>query len=368
MTNLRLIADDLTGALDTAAEFVGMTGPIDAFWHGSIPTVLPANAALDSSTRELHPDAATPVITMLAPTLNGATVAFKKVDSLMRGPTLAEIATCVRVGGWRQAIMAPAFPYQGRATRDGVQYARDMQGHWSAVSDDLIARLQELGLQARVGQPDTPLPPGICVFDAETDADLDCVVALAKATDPVLWIGTGGLAQSIARLAPPPAGTDLPLPLLGLFGSDQAATEVQLAACGTDWVSLKDGGPAEARLVAARLGTSGRVAASLDLPAGLGRDIAARRIAAALHRLVRDIPRPGTLLVAGGETLRSLCHSLGARSLVIQGRIVPGVPRSLLRGGLWDGVTVVSKSGAFGPPTLLRDLLRGTQRATERMA
>jgi hypothetical protein len=33
------------------------------------------------------------------------------------------------------------------------------------------------------------------------------------------------------------------------------------------------------------------------------------------------------------------------------------VPRSILRGGRWGGVTVISKSGAFGTPALLRDLL-----------
>jgi uncharacterized protein YgbK (DUF1537 family) len=72
------------------------------------------------------------------------------------------------------------------------------------------------------------------------------------------------------------------------------------------------------------------------------------------------MPPPGTLVVAGGETLRGLCLSLGARSLELQGRIIPGLPRSIMRGGRWDGVTVISKSGAFGTPTLLRDLLRGT--------
>jgi len=50
----------------------------------------------------------------------------------------------------------------------------------------------------------------------------------------------------------------------------------------------------------------------------------------------------------------------------VQGRIVPGLPRSILRGGAWDGVTVVSKSGAFGYPTLLRDLLDGSPLITER--
>jgi uncharacterized protein YgbK (DUF1537 family) len=182
----------------------------------------------------------------------------------------------------------------------------------------------------------------------------------------VLWIGTGGIAQALARATPPPANPHLPLPLLGLFGSDHAVTARQLAACGTDWTTLRDGTPAEVRSVAARLRTTGQVVASLELPLGLDRKVAADRIATALHRLVRDLPPPGTLLVAGGETLRGLCLSVEARSLSIAGRLVPGVPCSRIRGGLWDGVTVVSKSGAFGSPNLLRDLLRRTHAATER--
>jgi uncharacterized protein YgbK (DUF1537 family) len=33
------------------------------------------------------------------------------------------------------------------------------------------------------------------------------------------------------------------------------------------------------------------------------------------------------------------------------------VPRSILQGGAWDGLPVISKSGAFGQDALLRDLL-----------
>jgi hypothetical protein len=35
--SLRLIADDLTGALDTAAEFTGLCGAIDVAWTESLP-------------------------------------------------------------------------------------------------------------------------------------------------------------------------------------------------------------------------------------------------------------------------------------------------------------------------------------------
>jgi hypothetical protein len=48
---VRLIADDLTGALDSAAEFVGLFGPIPVYWAGGIPQHLPASATLDTGTR-----------------------------------------------------------------------------------------------------------------------------------------------------------------------------------------------------------------------------------------------------------------------------------------------------------------------------
>ena len=364
MAGLRLLADDLTGALDTAAELAGLAGPVHAFWHGALPLDLPANAALDSSTRELDPARAAALVTALTPALKGAGIAFKKVDSLMRGPTLAEAAACFQAGGWIQAVLAPAFPYQGRVTRGGVQHAHGPGGDWSAVGGDLVAALRAEGVQAHSGRLDAPLPPGISVFDAETDEDLRQVAALGRAASgPVLWIGTGGLAQALAHNTPAGAGTALPrpvlpCPVLGLFGSDQAVTAGQLAACGADWMRLGDGGAGDAAAVSARLQASGQAVASLDLPLGLSRGDAARRIGAALHRLVQGLTPPGTLVAAGGETLRGLCISLRATSLEVQGRLLPGVAVSVLRGGAWDGVTVVSKSGAFGHPTLLRDLLR----------
>src|SRR5690348_16782325 len=133
MTTIRLLADDLTGALDTSAELVGLTGPVQAFWHGAFPPSLPANAALDSGTRELDGQAAVAATAALARQLDGAAIPYKKVDSLLRGPTIAEIAVCFREGGWESGVFAPAFPFQGRATRGGVQHARDAEGRWSVV-------------------------------------------------------------------------------------------------------------------------------------------------------------------------------------------------------------------------------------------
>jgi D-threonate/D-erythronate kinase len=356
--SLRLLADDLTGALDTAAEFAGLVGPVPVFWNGAIPDKLPANAALDSITRELDPKQAAAIVAELTPHLADATIAFKKIDSLMRGATIGELASCLRAGDWRHCVLAPAFPYQGRITRGGRQYARAPDGAWIEVGGDLIAELQAPGLAAQAGRLNAMLPPGVTVFDAETDDDLRRVVATAqRCRDRVLWCGTGGLAHAIAADSHRAVPASLPLPILGLFGSDQPATAAQLADCARYWTELHDGGSAGADALTNGLGSAGIALASFVHPAGISRAVAGDRIAREMQRLIHQLDPPGSLVVAGGETLRSLCLSLGATGLEVQGRIVPGVPRSVMRGGRWDGVTVVSKSGAFGHPALLRELL-----------
>ena len=52
MMRLHLIADDLTGALDTAAQFIGATGPIPVHWRGLPRSATVSSIAIDSGTRE----------------------------------------------------------------------------------------------------------------------------------------------------------------------------------------------------------------------------------------------------------------------------------------------------------------------------
>ena len=383
MTTLRLVADDLTGALDTAAEFVPLTGPVQAFWDGARTATLTGHAALDLGTREADRAAAVAAMQGAMPALAGAGIAFKKIDSLLRGQTLPELAACVAAGPWACTLLAPAFPFQGRITRSAQQLMAS-GGGFIPVGPNLVDALRALGIPAQAASgldlaqlapgsgparvapgsglarvaSGSGLAPGVTVFDAQTDAELDAVVAAAGGIGaPVLWCGTGGLARALAgggHVTPP----ELPRPVLGLFGSDQAVTAAQLAACLPHWTPVADGGAGSAAGLAARLERHGIALATHALPEGTARAAAASRIAATFRDLVARLPAPGTLVVAGGETLRGLCLALGATSLEVRGRLLPGVPVSVLRGGAWDGVTVVSKSGAFGHPTLLRDVLR----------
>ena len=363
----RLLADDLTGALDTAAAFVRLSGPVPVYWAEVIPSQLPASAALDSGTRELGRAEAAAAVDRLASTLAGGGIAYKKVDSLLRGHPAAELAACFRRGAWRFCVLAPAFPYQGRITRGGRQFARGPDGGWSPVGGDLTAELAAEGLPVRHARPDSDVAPGVSLFDAETDQDLERIVAAGRRADgAVLWCGSNGLARALAGEADARASDRLQPPVLGLFGSDQLTTTRQLAACWARWMTLPDGSARSAARLSERLDRDGVVLASLGLPAGLARGEAAERIGREMASLTRHVAPPRTLLAAGGETLRSLCLSLGADALEVQGEIVPGLPRSRLRGGRWHGTEVVSKSGAFGEEGIWRDLLDRNGLATER--
>lgn len=357
MRPLRLVADDLTGALDTSAEFVGAFGPLDVVWSAASPTTGGQNFAVDSGTRELEPNRAFAVLRELAPLLDGAGIAFKKIDSLLRGPWVAELDACLRMGAWDACIVAPAFPYQGRRTRGGQQFSRASDGHWTAVGDNIVKQFRDRGLEARSADPAAALQKGISIFDAESDADLERIADIGREfKGRLLWCGSGGLATALARGANAAVSPDLTTPVLGVFGSDHPATVAQLAACENVLIRSADFRSDIDRIK--RSLDKGVALVRLETDGALSRGEAASRFAHEIALLSQAIDPPGTVVMAGGETLKAQMLAVGARALQVLGRLEPGLPKSVIRGGRWAGVDVISKSGAFGPPDLWSKLLK----------
>ena len=305
MPVLRIVADDLTGALDTAARFVPLVGVVPTVW--SHDAVADGTIAIDSATREGSEAEAQAAAVRLAPFLAGADIAFRKVDSLLRGHVAAELAASLPA--FDHCVFAPAFPFQGRITRDGHQWLRD---------------------GGRIDASPMPVP----MLDAETDADLDRIVAEGRCLPGrLLWCGTAGLAGALAGHRPVGRPV-LQGPILALIGSDHPVSRRQVAQA-----------PA---------------AKTVLVPDSTIRTDAATIIAAGFAAILRDADRPGVLFVSGGETLRAVCGILGAHRLDVDGEIEPGVPASILRGGRWDGQRIVSKSGAFGDDGFLARLFATT--------
>lgn len=124
---LAIIADDLSGALDTAAPFAARGGDarvvisLEALaatleaWQGQWPDVI----AVNTESRHLKAEEAALRVREAVRLLTRATPKqwFKKVDSTLRGQVVAE-CTAVREALGLPLLLAPAVPTQGRTVRD----------------------------------------------------------------------------------------------------------------------------------------------------------------------------------------------------------------------------------------------------------
>jgi uncharacterized protein YgbK (DUF1537 family) len=359
---VRILADDLTGALDTGAQFTGRIGPVPVSLGN---TAGASNLALDSATRDEPWPAARARLRGLDGFFDGADIAYWKIDSLLRGHTLQGIATGLGLGGRRCCLLAPAFPAQDRVTRGGVQLYRDRAGAWRPAGPPLPDALRALGVPARlIASPAELDGEGVLVCDAATDADLAAIaeagLRLARRLDGgLLWCGSAGLARAVAGLPPPTMRPRL-APVLIVVGSDHAQSRAQVQSFAetfpTQHVEIREVTRDLSARIGALLRAGGAALVSFQLGGAAEPAEMMRRIRGALAAFLPSVERPGGLIVSGGETLRAICEVLGAERLMVAGEVRAGIPAATLVGGLWDGLPVLSKSGAFGQPRTLVNL------------
>ena len=361
MSRLRLLADDLTGALDTAAQFAGACGPVtvrfrDGDWRAPV-----ACLAFDTATREADESRVAAELSRLVRFFAGSSVAFRKLDSQLRGHPALELERAFSLGGFASAVIAPAFPAQRRVTRGGVQYVRELDGGWRPVRPGFARELAELGLAVKLAStPDAIRGAGLFLCDAETDADLAAIGAAGKVlARPILWCGSAGLARALAGAAPPtePVPGE---PFLAIVGSAHPVARAQLDRVAETQPELRIAvreGAAQAEEVRRCVAARGAALVTFLLPGSMSGAEASRRIAVILAELAPRLGRPEGLFVSGGETLRGLADAVGADAFEVTGEIAPGLSAARVCGGRWDGVALVSKSGGFGEPDLLARLL-----------
>lgn len=334
---LRLIADDLTGALDAAAPFASLDAPVHLLLR-DCPVTHEA-LTLSTESRDLsEPEAVARIRQAMqrVASNDGADVLwFKKVDSVLRGHPLAETLAMLREGGFQRCVFAPAFPELGRVTRGGRQFVRTPDGGWQETTQgDLRAAFQHLA-------------PGleIHVVDAASQPDLRAATLPFRHLPGTLWAGSRGLAEALA-----PGITTLPRPPVGLFvlGTSHPATRAQAQAVRQDIRSVG----------------AGVISPRADQPVLLDPVPESRSATETAARLRRDLgrlepPSDGSaILVTGGDCLSLVLETVRASALECLGECAPGLPLSRVIGGTLDGVLIVSKSGGFGAPDTLRAFVR----------
>jgi uncharacterized protein YgbK (DUF1537 family) len=369
MSRLRILADDLTGALDCAAAF-GAGVPVHLGQPAS--ATAPGLDVVATATRDVDLAQMQALLAPCLPWLQRADIAFKKVDSLLRGNTLDEVDWLARQGGFQGLVMAPAFPSQGRVTRGGQQWwVRPGQAD-AAVGANLADGLRARGWTVHTGA-ERPQPDGALnawIPEACADADLDRIAGLAARDQGAwLWCGSAGLAQALARQLPlarclgSGTTTAVPGPLMLVSASHHAVSRGQWQRLRqSPWAGHCQAGVAA--LVWPAADQPDPLLLDLCAPEPLSPQQAAHLLAGQAATIAEQAPRPRTLVVVGGDTLLALCQALGARGLQSDTPLArSGWGCARMVGGRWDGVLCHSRSGAFGPEEDLVQVLDHLQAA-----
>lgn len=374
MSGIRVLADDLTGALDTAAAFAGEVPVFIDRPSALADSKEAAVAVVATPTRDVPPEDLPRYLEPSLAWLKAGEVAFKKVDSLLRGNTFAEIAWLARQGGFDLTVFAPAFPAQGRITTERQQWVVEpgkLAGPRRPVAKPLDEAFAQFGL--RTESVAVPKGGGIDVWapDVLSDADLDKVMAASDQKDGCfrLLCGSAGLAHALARRRGIAAQAGLARPLAAGAGPTILVSASHHPVLRAQWTLLRS--EATTQVIAEHARDIEITAALGAVRNGIGEawfDLspeeritpaeADQLLAAQTMRLVAGLPKPGQLIVVGGDTLLGLCRAAGVEALLAQPSIRNGWGCARLQGGAWDGVPCYSRSGAFGGPDDLVTLKR----------
>ncbi|KPX43312.1 Type III effector Hrp-dependent outer [Pseudomonas syringae pv. helianthi] len=387
---LLIIADDLSGAADCAADFASRidTHVLLADSAAGLSGVI----AVDADSRRLAPQqAAEQNRAALQQQPRPGMALYKKIDSTLRGNVASEIDALQGLRG--MALVAPAFPAMKRTTVRGVQLVdgvpvdqsdvwrnENLQGTGNLL--DLFAaqglRTQWLGLDTLRDPPRlkttlrSALEQGVqaLVCDAELDSDL---LRLAEASvdwhEELFWVGSAGLARHLPHafgLAEAlPVKVQPRSPVLTVVGSMSRHSQVQAdrlarisqALCLTLQPTSLLNEDAHAERDAMRLQLREHLSAGEDVLVRLDQQQRDPALAALLSNalaqwLAPALPHAGSLIATGGETARAILTAAGIKRLTLHGELATGVVLAEAQLGKHT-INVVTKAGGFGNPDTL---------------
>ncbi len=396
-----VIADDLTGASDAGVQFTRAGHRTAVSFWGAPPLNLDSLDAvvLDTDSRALEPSAAVERVANVGREAAAATFVYKKLDSTLRGPIAAELAAAFKATGRKCVVIAPAFPRVGRTTVNAVQLLHGVPIHKTELAHDSLSPVRESHLPTLLRgafKTVTALSlqylrdatvvrraletATVVVVDALTDDDLAALVHAVPNPGSVLWAGSAGLADALSQTYTGPHQTHRREPrtmhhhILVIVGSVSTTSREQLArleqagdaTCIT--LRLQDTSSATVRAEVGRVTVLAKDALEqnqvvalttvLDGPQGIERASLAQAFAAALADVSVRLAARGlvdALVLTGGDTAASVARHLGARGILLEEELAPGVALGTLIGE--RPYHVVTKAGGFGEPDTLRAAL-----------
>lgn len=338
---LAILADDLTGALDSAAPFAARGLNVEVVLAaegvgaalGAAPDVLSINLG----TRELTSAAAQRAVRVALAALPAGIRLFKKVDSRLKGHIAAELDAM----SYRAVLVAPAIPEFGRIVKQGCVSGFGV--------DEPISVAERLG----------PHAARATIPDIASQGEMRLWLERADEAGIDLLVGARGLAEALAEQISgeaPALMADIPAgPALFVIGSRDPITLAQIE------VLRRDG---DVRYLPAPNGRLADVQADdsgLTLVQAVPGAVAAtsEEVSQALAESVCPdfAGAASTLLLSGGATAEAVLGKMGITRFRLLGECLPGLGLAHA-----DGHCIIAKSGGFGQPETLRQIagrLRG---------
>jgi uncharacterized protein YgbK (DUF1537 family) len=346
VTAIGVLADDLTGALASAARLkAGGLDPV-VVWRPEDLRDSPRAAVVDMRTRDapLGPRRTAAAWAQRLREL-GCERFEQRIDSTLRGAPAEELAGLLEGAELRDAVVVavPAFPGAGRVCAGGVQQGVEVA---PALFGDAAAEVvRPEALRERLAAGVTRL-----VVDGSSDADLRATAEAVDGLDVVTASPGGWL-----KYHPRSHGEFV----LVVLGSNTALNHRQLARLrerGNVAVAADAHAPAagaQTRVVQTILGA---------VPDDLRRDPrladrAADEAAGLLEAAHARGERCRGIVASGGHMASRLVDALGAQRLAVAGEVAPLCPRGTVASGPWSGLAVITKGGLIGDDGTLAALV-----------
>ncbi len=383
-TKLLILADDLTGALDSGVQFTGKGDKVivRTSCEGLSDNLKEADVlVIDTESRHIEKKAAYDLVYRLTEEALKAGIhkIYKKTDSGLRGNVGAELSAVLDASGSERLEFVPGWPKMGRITKDGIHYVNGVPLNESIFARDVIDpvteshidRLIHMQTDADVTMHGCGNEYGIVVYDCESEEDIDRISALINSpeSDFRFVAGCAGLLEKYPQQSERFVKEEeirLDKELLVLSGSMNDITKSQLAYAEKHGsyrthvpmqkVVTKTWTDEEIREFAGdfleHAVTPVSIVDTMEAfgETSLSNGVLAAQIAGCMGKFAHSLIDEGmhkTFMIIGGDTLQGFIRETGITSLRPIREMAPGI---VLAGYRHNGNSyyLITKSGAFG--------------------
>lgn len=412
-----VVADDLTGAVDTGAQF-SKRGYKTCVISGSDEfkkslkecdvLVVDTESRFDESKTAYKKAFETG---KLAKSGNFKYI-YKKLDSTMRGNVGAEIAGLMDSMEISHTFVIPALPLYGRTTLDGKVYVNGIlldktdfaKDPKNPVKESYIASIisnqtdKSNGIisikDIRAGKKqftkklETLISLGIqiIVIDAESNDDLDLIASvLTGRKERMMFAGCSGFAEALSGFTTLKREKKIRIVFAGSVNKvtirqvEMAATQFHIQVVDIDAEAVLSGETDK------ELGRITRIAASASMKGedliirsansreyvdecfrkakenGIDESTLSDIISGFIGKLAAEIIRSVSLtgiILTGGDTAFKTMKALNIKGIVIKGEIAHGIPYGSFMDEGFKDLIVVTKAGGFGTDETISQIIK----------